>query len=361
MATVFKTLTTADRTTTKTLLHEAIPLTGTLISGTYMEPGNAATNVKTFSHGMFQSVYDYPYLSSSANHVLDLTFGYTSSMSSSTQVEQAKKHQIFNQFSQVLRGYDENGNIKGFNHARITGGEWNSDSSEVSMGQCFFLSFARLLTKDEIKKGTFKLELNTGSVFATPDNNNPMTIQDHGAASNYYIDSPAGDYSVLYTSSISQTSSAGVGLLFYQAGIIALTSSVFSASQPQAIGSAHASKFGISNRSLHHVITGNTIDVNVQGFRNRVRNVEFQNTTELNSTMYFCRANHNEFNYSSNPTYLSASKIRVKTQSTDLPKSYVTTIGLYNHSNELMAVAKLSEPLKKDPNTEFVLKVRLDY
>ena len=85
------------------------------------------------------------------------------------------------------------------------------------------------------------------------------------------------------------------------------------------------------------------------------------NTTELNSTIYFCRANHNDFNYSSNPTYLTSSKIRVKENQTDAPVAYITTVGLYSADNELLAVAKLSEPLRKDPTNEMVLRVRLDY
>ena len=68
MATTFKSFLNSDVTATRTLLHEAIPLTGTIVSGTYSEE-----NIKNFSHGMFQSVYDYPYLSSSANHIFDLT------------------------------------------------------------------------------------------------------------------------------------------------------------------------------------------------------------------------------------------------------------------------------------------------
>ena len=108
-------------------------------------------------------------------------------------------------------------------------------------------------------------------------------------------------------------------------------------------------------------LTGSTIQTIANGFRNRIGNIQFNNTTELNSTIYFCRANHNEFNYSTNPTYLTGSKIRVKTNSTDEPVSYITSIGLYNDRNELMAVAKLSEPLKKTPSTEFTLRCRLDY
>ena len=56
---------------------------------------------------MFQSVYDYPYLSSSANHIYDLTVGYdsTSVLSSSANVQGKKKLNMYNQFSQVLLGY----------------------------------------------------------------------------------------------------------------------------------------------------------------------------------------------------------------------------------------------------------------
>ena len=49
--------------------------------------------------------------------------------------------------------------------------------------------------------------------------------------------------------------------------------------------------------------------------------INFNNTTELNSTIYFCRVGHNDFNYSSNPTYLENSKIRVKNRTTDAPVS----------------------------------------
>jgi hypothetical protein len=81
----------------------------------------------------------------------------------------------------------------------------------------------------------------------------------------------------------------------------------------------------------------------------------------LNSTIHFCRINHNDYNYSANPTYLSSSKIVVKNNTQDAPVSYITTVGLYSADNELLAVAKLSEPLKKDPTNEMTVRVRLDY
>ena len=57
-------------------------------------------------------------------------------------------------------------------------------------------------------------------------------------------------------------------------------------------------------------------------------NTDFNNTTELNSTIYFCEANNTEFNYSSNPTYLSSSEVVVKGNNPLAdPVSYITTVG----------------------------------
>ena len=91
MATTFKPFTNNDIATTRTLLHESIPVTGTIISGTY-----ADNNIKNYAHGMFQSVYDYPYLSSSANHIFDITVGVSSLSDMNVANQQTKKQNIYN-------------------------------------------------------------------------------------------------------------------------------------------------------------------------------------------------------------------------------------------------------------------------
>ena len=91
-----------DITTTRTFLHEVLPMTGSILSGTYNDE-----NIKNYVHGMFQSVYDYPYLSSSANHIFDLTVGFdeTSALSASAATQNTKKINLYNEFAQVLLGY----------------------------------------------------------------------------------------------------------------------------------------------------------------------------------------------------------------------------------------------------------------
>ena len=343
MATTFKTLNSAnDVTSTRTLLHEAIPLTGTIASGTYTD-----NNIKTYSHGMFESVYDYPYLSSSANHIFDITTGYASdsTLSSSASIQNSKKLNIYSQMAQVLVGYDATGSIQSFDQ------DGDIAAGGTKIREALFVNFSRLLSKDEIKKGSFSIGLTTGGTSAAPVTN--LTIADHGAADSYKVNSPAGEYGILYTSSATPNSASGVGLVYYQAGVAVLTGSNFAAS---TMGTGVTVATGYSA-----IATGSTIDVMANCFRNRLTNVSFNNTVELNSTVYFCRASHNEFNYSTNPTYLSESQIRVKNSTTDNPVSYVTTVGLYSSDNELLAVAKLSEPLKKDPSTEVTLRVRLDF
>lgn len=340
MATVYKSFLSDDVIGTQNLLHEAIPVTGSIVSGTYGD-----TNIKNFSHGRFQSVYDYNWLSSSANHIFDITVGYSpnSSLYGSTSAEQeSQKSQIYNQMCQTLVGHDVTGSILEFDKDGdfLSGGE--------KLRECVFLSFSRLLVKDEIKKGTFRYAIGTGS-YSTPFDGDLLIIGDYGAQTEFRVNSPAGEYGILYTGSAA-VENTGVGIIYYQAGIMVLTASVFG-------GGAQFS----GSSTVSETLVSSSIQTFCDNVRRRTNDIDFNNTVELNSTIYFCRINHNEFNYSSNPTYLSGSQIKVKENSFDPPVSYITTVGLYSSTNELLAVAKLSEPLKKTPQNEMTLRVRLDY
>jgi hypothetical protein len=83
---------------------------------------------------------------------------------------------------------------------------------------------------------------------------------------------------------------------------------------------------------------------------------------KITSTNYFVRLKNNNYNYSNNPTYYSGSNPQTALAPfLDNPITYPTTIGLYNDSNELLAVAKLSRPIQKSPDKEALIRVRLDY
>ncbi len=388
MATSYKTLLAGDSTNVRSKLHEAIPVTGTIISGTYLNQ-----NYKHYAHDMFTSIYDYPYLSSSANHIFDITFGYSanSGYSGSANAENAQKIQIYNQMAQVLSGYTSTGEIKEFSDGLSRTDRPKPDSREM-----IFFNFARLLAKDEIQKGTFNMALGVDPTASqgnfvseiSSTGSSVVYIKDMSGSNNYRVDSPAGEYNILYLSA----SSTGLlaqpnatpdpipcGFIYYQAGIAAISASVLNveasggilanqvlngASAATVLGGLGPNMVGSSQGGVHGIValmTGSTISGSSFSVLERTQNVTFNNTTELNSTIYFCRANANEFNYSSNPTYLTSSKIRVKETRDDEPISYITSVGLYGSDNSLLAVGKLSEPLKKTPANEFTLRVRLDY
>ena len=379
MATSFKNFLNNDVTSTRTLLHEAIPITGSIVSGTYNDPAifltasNAESNVKNYSHGLFQSIYDYPFLSSSSNHIFDLTVGYSnnSKLSASANVQNADKINIYTQMAQLLAGHDSNGNIRDFDQD-------GNFSAGTKLQECFFVNFSRLLQKDEIKKGSFQISLGTSGSFATGGvdtefggANSLLTINDSGANTSYKVNSPAGEYAILYATGASTPANTKAGLLYYQAGVAVITASVLQGNATDNTHSFITGNIGVlpvpgasaaPGSNINKVLEDVSISGSCDGLRNRIYDIDFNNTTELNSTIYFCRAGHNEFNYSSNPTYIdSTSKIKVKDSSLDQPVSYITTVGLYSADNELLAVAKVSEPLKKTPDTELTLRVRLDY
>jgi len=81
----------------------------------------------------------------------------------------------------------------------------------------------------------------------------------------------------------------------------------------------------------------------------------------LSSNFVFIRARNNEFNYTTNPSILTGSGELLYDSLIDSPQTYVTTVGLYNDNNDLLAVAKLSRPLLKDFTKESLIRIKLDY
>ena len=82
----------------------------------------------------------------------------------------------------------------------------------------------------------------------------------------------------------------------------------------------------------------------------------------LSSDYVFIRARNSEFNYSENPSFISGSTGDVLFPSQiNSPQTFVTSVGLYNDVNELLAICKLSKPLTKDFTKETLLRVKLDF
>jgi len=149
----------------------------------------------------------------------------------------------------------------------------------------------------------------------------------------------------------------GFGLFYPDRGIIILSP----AALEDAVGSitvngASVSIAGSASTSAeqeNHKILVNAINVGGDFQARRTENVSTQH--------FFVRATNREFNYSNNPTYVNATGKFAETSFETNPKTYISTIGLLNDANEMIAVAKTSQPIEKSFDKEVLIKVKLSF
>ena len=137
-----------------------------------------------------------------------------------------------------------------------------------------------------------------------------------------------------------------VGTIFYDSGTMVFHGGDYSRDTNFLIDSASGFTFGPG-------ATAGNVAIN---------NISFISLNMLKRSVFFTRDFNQEFNYSNNPTAIAnASLGSISSNLTGMPTSFITTIGLYNNDNELVAVAKTAPPVKKDFDTEKVFAVRLQY
>ena len=137
-----------------------------------------------------------------------------------------------------------------------------------------------------------------------------------------------------------------VGTVFYDSGTMIFHGGDYSRDTNFLIDSASGFEFGPG-------ATAGNVAIN---------NLSFISLNMLKRSVFFTRAFNQEFNYSNNPTAIAnASLGSISSNLTGSPTTFITTVGLYNADNELLAVAKTAPPVKKDFDTEKVFAVRLQY
>ena len=164
------------------------------------------------------------------------------------------------------------------------------------------------------------------------------------------------------TASIAQYSDTytkqGYGLFYPDMGIILLNPTALSASVGGTLAAATSSEAGVYhiNRSPEYggVALLKALDSGSDFQARRTENVS--------TSHYFVRANNREFNFSNNPTFVTGSTGQfVQPLFENDPHVYITTVGLYDDANELLAVAKTSQPIEKSFDKEIAIKVKLDF
>ena len=257
---------------------------------------------------------------------------------------------IYSQYSQLLLPNDQ---------------QIFSDPGSGSTNSIYALNFQRNRTKDKLDPGNFELPLiginsrasdATGSIVCGIESGSITLIDDSSIAS--ASNEEAGNVYHLVSGSINlgvfnPTAPHYYGSVYVDHSTIILNGDTLD----NALGfrtNTGSNSIGNNHYALHAAISA-SYSGSANGFKAR-------NKETVSSTFYFVRVKNGDFNYSNNPSYITGSEgDLLQDEFIGDPKSYITTVGLYNESRELLAIAKLSKPLLKSKKRELNIRVKLEY
>lgn len=247
-----------------------------------------------------------------------------------------------------------------------------SNKSSIRSEDIYVLNINRSNFKDKIDAGSWQLSLsavnedmtvNTGKIIHLVDEavDYKGTSLEHPM---YEITSKGGVVYGIYSGSLTDgihnsAKTDPYGLFYPESGIILLNGELLIKSASIQTKRTPATASG----AWHLSSNADMLYTSISGAMS-VGHPFIAKTVEIKMpSYYFVRINNDEFNYTTNPSYYRDKDRFLRKE--HLMKSpyeftYITTIGLYNNDGDLLAVAKLSKPIKKTPSTELVIKVKLD-
>jgi hypothetical protein len=261
---------------------------------------------------------------------------------------------VFGQWQDLVIG-DENTN---FTFGNITSSEF------------YAITFERARYKDSLFLGSLSLTLSgSGGAITLTDNSNYVTSVQFTEAGRVFqlITGSSGVRSAVTSSNTADgysANSGSYGWLLPDIGTIILNPRALAA--PAISGGIAFAYSGSATASAAPNVSPNTsLYVALSSsLANLGSSADFYiNSQEsITSDYIFIRPRSSEFNYSENPSFISGSTGEVLySDFINNPQTYITTIGLYNDTNQLLAVAKLSRPLLKDFTKEALVRVKLDF
>lgn len=224
----------------------------------------------------------------------------------------------------------------------------------VTPDDIYVININRARYKQSLKAGSINFQISGasgGNLLLTDDSvtkTGSAVITNVGRQFNIV----SGTNGVMSGSTLGQTVSGSYGLFYPDAGFIVLN--------PKALDLAAADR-GIDLDTLRN---SDTSDKNNQTLFNHISGAGYfilDSQEAISSQYFFARIKNRDFNYTANPSFIDDNGNLNFSSMIDNPQTYVTTVGLYNDNNDLIAVAKLSQPLNKNFTKEALVKVKLDY
>lgn len=237
----------------------------------------------------------------------------------------------------------------------VNSGTVSDLTTTITGSSIYIITFATNRYKDRVDEGQLEFSL-TGSAGLYTFIDDSTLIKTQQDVYNIISGSVINGVPTPYYVSGTTINYHSIGLFYPKTGTIVLNASALSSSVGVIVNTLNTGPYKVNQQYLFRALA------NCVGKSMKVRKSEF-----LPSRQYFVRVKNQDFNYSNNPTYISdgtdgmtKGTIKITEFLTD-PKTYPTTIGLYDDANELVAVAKLSQPVQKSFNSELLIRVRLDF
>jgi hypothetical protein len=228
-----------------------------------------------------------------------------------------------------------------------------------------------------VNRARYKERLDPGNISITLTGTSSITLIDDSGGTDENITTAGRVYNLVsgslnigsaLTASIenyvSPVNGQGYGLFYPDMGILLLNPLALQSKVDIKLAPANSSMTGV----YHNIsLSGSTYSANsgsVMLLRTLAGGADFQvrRTENVSTAHYFIRANNREFNFSNNPTFVTGSAGQFTWPVFESnPKVFITTVGLYNDANELLAVAKTSKPIEKSFDKEVAIKVKLDF
>mgnify|MGYP003134919460 CR=1 FL=1 len=230
----------------------------------------------------------------------------------------------------------------------------------------YIINFERARIKQGLKPGSLNLQLTSGSTGAAArlhltDDFTTNTGSAVPTALGKQFNLVSGSNGTMLGTLANQTVSGSYGFVYPESGIVILNPKALGTfiGQEQGTTATLASRFDITPSA-----SSNGDGLNVRKFYNAIAKagsfiVDSEET--VSSQYFFTRVTNQEFNYSTNYSFTNNDGSLKFSSMVNNPKVYITTIGLYNDNQELLAVAKLSKPLAKDFTKEALIRIKLDY
>lgn len=228
-----------------------------------------------------------------------------------------------------------------------------SAGTTVTMSQFYAISIKMANLKQKLDAGNWQLNLSVPSTYDPPNNSKLHLIDNSIDSTDLNAGSTARFYTVVSGTLGNQVGTDAYGLVYPDYGIILLDANAISAKLSMSLNTGTSNWQGASGHSNLR-----------EFFRTLVGGAYFAARSEekISSTHYFVRVKNQQYNYSTNPTFYSSSDgTIIQPVFYNNPVVFITTVGLYNDENELLAVAKLSRPIAKGFDKEALIKVRLDF